>query len=182
MIRAKSGKLGKDHACLLTDLKEVLMRTKGFTLIELLIVVAIIGIIASIAIPNLMIALQKSRQKVTMGDLKSVGIGIESYITDWTVAPTSNPTLDGVTWFEPFYIKVCPKHDGWGHRFGYVPGTTAAPDDYSIWSGGRGGPQVPVGNPTIPVPAQYICRVLLDFTNDICFSDGYFTVGPDTKR
>jgi len=51
---------------------------QGFSLIELLIVVAIIGIIAAIAIPNLMSALQKGRQKRTMGDMKSLGTAIES--------------------------------------------------------------------------------------------------------
>jgi len=55
---------------------------KGFSLIELLIVVAIIGIIAAIAIPNLMSALQKGRQKRTMGDLKSLGTAIETINTD----------------------------------------------------------------------------------------------------
>ena len=55
---------------------------KGFTLIELLIVVAIIGIIAAIAIPNLLNAIDRGKQKRTMADLRSVGTAIESYSID----------------------------------------------------------------------------------------------------
>ncbi len=160
------------------------MNKKGFTLIELLIVVAIIGIIAAIAIPNLLVALQKGKQKATMGDLKSIGTGIESYITDWAVAPETSPMIDGLAtadgWFEPFYIKIAPKADGWGKPWGYESRGTAD-DEYSIYSAGRDGSGVPAGI-TDPPLRQYICTTLSDFNWDIVFSNGSYTVGPDVKR
>ena len=164
------------------------MNKKGFTLIELLIVVAIIGIIAAIAIPNLLVALQKGKQKATMGDLKSIGTGIESYITDWAFAPVSNPITTGAAlagvpgFFEPFYIKVAPKKDGWGCVWGYAPGAGFS-DVYSLWSSGRDGSKIATTALVPPTPnTLYVCTQLSDFGWDICFSNGQFVYGPDTKK
>ncbi|MDZ4183659.1 MAG: prepilin-type N-terminal cleavage/methylation domain-containing protein [Desulfuromonadales bacterium] len=55
---------------------------KGFTLIELLIVVAIIGILAAIAIPQFSSYRQKAYNSSAQSDLKNIKTGMEAFMAD----------------------------------------------------------------------------------------------------
>ena len=109
--------------------------SKGFTLIELLIVVAIIGIIAAIAIPNLLNAIDRGKQKRTMADMRSIGTAVESYAVDNNTYPvaTDATTLKGLV--EPIYIKTMPTTDGWNNTYQVASATT----QYTINSFGKDG-------------------------------------------
>lgn len=151
-------------------------RQKGFTLIELLIVVAIIAIIAAIAIPNLMTALQKGRQKRTMGDMKTIANGVESYDVDNAMYPDVSDMTGLRQYLSPFYIQNFPIRDGWNTEFVYVVDTTAY-DIYTLISYGRnraagGG----LGGPNYG--QTYVVTRMSDFDTDIYLSNGQFTWAP----
>lgn len=59
-----------------------LRNRKGFTLIELLIVVAIIGILAAIAIPQFASYRQKAYNSAAQSDLKNLKTGMEAFFAD----------------------------------------------------------------------------------------------------
>lgn len=60
---------------------------KGFTLIELLIVVAIIGILAAIAVPNFINARLRAQIAKIQGDAKALGTAMEQYKIDTNFYP-----------------------------------------------------------------------------------------------
>ncbi len=151
---------------------------KGFTLIELLIVVAIIGIIVAIAIPNLLNAIQRAKQKRSMADLRAIGTAAETYAVDFNRYPTaagyalpSPVTMPGAVAtigagtfqnsVQPTYIKLVPLKDGWSSWFLYT--TANNNQDYIATSNGKDGTaQAFVGGPTS------------NFNADIVFCDGQF--------
>ena len=62
---------------------------KGFTLIELLIVVAIIGILAAIAIPQFSAYRMKGYNAASNSDLKNMKTGMEAYMSDRQAYPVA---------------------------------------------------------------------------------------------
>ena len=140
--------------------------SKGFTLIELLIVVAIIGIIAAIAIPNLLNAIDRGKQKRTMADMRSIGTAVESYAVDVNVYPTAataavlTPLL-----VNGAYIKTMPATDGWQNAFIVDSVSTG----YTLQSPGKLG-----------VNDGCVAGTLTTlFANDICFQNGQFIQYPN---
>jgi len=63
----------------------------GFTLIELLIVVVIIGILASIAIPKFAATKDKAKLAAVKSDVRNIITGQEAYFADYNVYTASLP-------------------------------------------------------------------------------------------
>lgn len=149
-------------------------KEKGFTLIELLIVVAIIGIIAAIAIPNLLNAIQRGKQKRTMGDLRTSATAIEAYAVDNNAYPTQ-ATQGNVsqiaTHLEPTYIKAIPTTDGWNNDIEYQ--TDAGGTEYTLGSSGKD------GSFEKNLDAYDAGTQTTAFDSDIVFSTGSFIQWPE---
>ncbi|HPA44913.1 MAG TPA: prepilin-type N-terminal cleavage/methylation domain-containing protein, partial [bacterium] len=63
---------------------------RGFTLIELLIVVAIIGVLAAIAVPNFLNAQLRAKVTRAYSDMGAIGKALDMYLLDNNAFPTSN--------------------------------------------------------------------------------------------
>jgi len=66
---------------------------KGFTLIELMIVIAIIGILAAIAIPNYLNYTCKSKQSEAKANLDAIGVSQEAFHGEYDTYSASHGAI-----------------------------------------------------------------------------------------
>lgn len=96
-----------------------MLRKKGFTLVEIMIVVAIIGLLAAIAIPNFMGARTSARKQACIANLKQIEGAKQIWALDFNKADTDTPNMTGTAGgglsLVPDYIKkepICPSGTG----------------------------------------------------------------------
>src|SRR5262245_4795462 len=175
------------------DMRRVRAAQKGFTLIELLIVIAIIGIIASMLIPNLLDAMQKAKQKRTMADVRITGTAMFSWLTDQVgaaAAGQASTTVDlgaygGVrtaasleSLLAPNYLQVVPPLDGWKFPYEYYLKSGSLVHERQVMlirSRGR--------DKTFDAGSYSVTSFdSTDYDEDIVWADGFMVRWPSPKR
>lgn len=169
-------------------------RQKGFTLIELLIVVAIIGIIAALLIPNFLDSLQKAKQKRTVADMRNVGTALMAWLTDEAQAaaagrqattekkykiPDDTATRDEVAGFlETRYIQKVPAKDAWKNDFDFALATNVLSADSVMAIASPGNKGQYAAAPT--AEAEFTVQAFdpTDYEADIIWGDGFFIRWP----
>ncbi len=118
--------------------------TRGFTLIELLLVLAILGVMMAMVIPNLMGRQQHANVDVTRSSIAGIEQAIQMYQLDHQgKIPASRDGLDVLVasnnqrdkqWRGP-YLKKIPV-DAWGTPFEYAVPGKQNPKGYDVVSAG----------------------------------------------
>ena len=99
----------------------------AFTLMEMLLVVAIIGLLAALLVPQLGKQFGKSQVKITTAQLANLAQSVEQFRLDIQRYPTEQEGLKVLvdkplqldTWDGPYLGKKTLPTDGWGREFIY---------------------------------------------------------------
>jgi len=136
-----------------TNMKKV----QGFTLLEVMVVIVILGILASMVVPNLMGSQERANMQKAVSDVTALETSLSLYKMDNYDYPTTEQGLEALVYktdIEPEprrfpedgYIKRLPK-DPWGNEYVLLnPGEQGKMDVFSVGPDGEAGTEDDIGN------------------------------------
>ena len=101
-------------------------RNSGFTLVELLVVMVILGLLASLVLPNFFGQAASARKKTALVQMRTLGTALDAYALDTGRYPSSSEGLSALIeqpsgldmWDGPYLKGALPK-DPWGNPYEY---------------------------------------------------------------
>lgn len=109
---------------------------KGMTLLEIMIVVAILGLLATVVVSNLMGSLDNAKINITRTKISQVESAVKRYYLDFSDYPDSIKDLTNPGSGRPPYVKKAPKDD-WNRELIYKRSSGETP--FVIYSMGPDG-------------------------------------------
>ncbi|AJR06936.1 putative type II secretory pathway, pseudopilin EpsG [Photobacterium gaetbulicola Gung47] len=125
-------------------------KQRGFTLLEVMVVIVILGVLASLVVPNLLGNKEKADQQKVVTDISALEQALDMYRLDNSAYPTTDQGLEALVskpssspeprnYRDGGYIRRLP-NDPWGNPYQYVmPGEHGAVDIFSLGADGQEG-------------------------------------------
>ena len=132
-------------------------RQRGFTLLEIMVVIVILGILASLVVPNLMGNKEKADRQKAVSDITALENALDMYKLDNSIYPNTEQGLEALVskptsqpeprnYRDDGYIKRLPQ-DPWNNDYQLVsPGEHGKIDVFSMGLDGEAGTDDDIGN------------------------------------
>jgi len=112
---------------------------RGFTLVELLVVMVILGLLASLVLPNFFGQAASARKKTALVQMRTLGTALDAYALDTGRYPSTSEGLQALIeqpsgldmWDGPYLKGNIPK-DPWGGAYEYAGPGDGSGGDYEI--------------------------------------------------
>lgn len=135
------------HMSYQTRTGRALRAQQGFTLLEVLVVIAILGMLAAMIVPNVMGRSESARVDMARINMQSIGSALNMYRLDNGGYPSTQEGLRALVerpssarnWKPGGYLDSVPR-DPWGNEYRYIsPGSSGPFDLYSLGANGSEG-------------------------------------------
>lgn len=121
-------------------------RNKGFTLVELLVVLAILGLLVGLAVPQLFKYFSRAKEDAASVQIEAIAAGLDLFLLDVGRYPTDQEGLRALVaqptalarWNGPYLSRTSLLTDPWGRPYVYhLPGRAKA--TYDLYTRGADG-------------------------------------------